>query len=101
MRLIRFGFDNMEKPGIELADGGRLDVSGFGQDYDEVFFETDGINRLKEWLAVNSTKCPRVSNGMRLGPPLCRPSKIVCVGLNYSKHAEESGMEIPREPVLF
>ncbi len=101
MKLIRFGPAGKEKPGIQLTDGSRLDVSIFGQDYDEAFFGSNGIEKLAEWLVKNKEKCPVVPVNTRLGPPLTRPSKLVCVGLNYAQHAAESGMAIPREPVLF
>ena len=101
MKLIRFGINGQEKPGLELADGSRIDVSAFGEDYSEHFFGSDGINRLAEWLDHNQTQCPKIGEDIRLGPPIVRPSKIICVGLNYAKHARESGMEVPSEPVLF
>ncbi|HMB64264.1 MAG TPA: fumarylacetoacetate hydrolase family protein [Eudoraea sp.] len=101
MKLIRFGAPGMEKPGVQLESGARLDVSEFGEDYTEYFFETDGVSRLQHWLESNSPECPQLSNDTRLGPPISRPSKIICVGLNYAKHAAESGMDIPSEPVLF
>jgi 2,4-didehydro-3-deoxy-L-rhamnonate hydrolase len=101
MRLIRFGEAGREKPGVLLGDGARVDVSGFGADYDEEFFAGDGLARLREWLARNGPAAPRVAASVRLGPPVCRPSKIVCIGLNFSDHAAESGMEIPKEPVIF
>ncbi|OIQ38410.1 MAG: ureidoglycolate lyase [Bacteroidetes bacterium MedPE-SWsnd-G1] len=101
MKLIRFGAEGHEKPGVQLNDGTRIDVNEFGQDYTESFFGGDGIERLVKWLKENQESCPIVDNTIRLGAPLCRPSKIVCVGLNYAKHAEESGMAIPTEPVLF
>jgi len=101
MKLIRFGRNGQEKPGLELADGSRIDVSAFGEDYNESFFGSDGINRLDEWLDHNQAQCPKIGKNIRLGPPVARPSKIVCVGLNYAKHAKESGMEVPSEPVLF
>jgi 2-keto-4-pentenoate hydratase/2-oxohepta-3-ene-1,7-dioic acid hydratase in catechol pathway len=101
MKLIRFGAINHEKPGVLLADGTKIDVSAFGQDYDEAFFGSNGIDKLQEWLGANKNSCPMVADNVRLGPPLVRPSKIVCVGLNYAKHAAESGMDIPEEPVLF
>ena len=101
MKLIRFGAEGKEKPGIQLDNGTRLDVSAFGQDYDEHFFGGAGIADLREWLASNEADCPIVPNATRLGPPLCRPSKIICIGLNYAKHAAESGMQLPKEPVLF
>lgn len=101
MKLIRFGEVGKEKPGVQLENGTRLDVSAFGRDYNEDFFGTDGIDRLKDWLAKNESSCPVVGDNIRLGAPLIRPSKIVCVGLNYAKHAEETGMAIPTEPILF
>jgi len=101
MKLIRFGLANKEKPGIELSDGTRIDVSAFGEDYNEFFFGSNGIKRLTQWLSANKSNCPIIGEEIRLGPPIDRPSKIVCVGLNYAKHAKESGMEVPTEPVLF
>ena len=101
MKLIRFGAVDNEKPGVQLEDGTRLDVSGFGQDYNEAFFGGDGLEQLQAWLKNNQDNCPQIAENVRLGVPLVRPSKIVCVGLNYAKHAEESGMAIPKEPVLF
>lgn len=101
MKLIRFGEAGNEKPGVQLADGTRLDVSAFAEDYTERFFETNGLERLEEWLKINQSKCDVVSEDVRLGSPICRPSKLVCIGLNYAKHAEEAGMQVPNEPVLF
>jgi len=101
MKLIRFGTAGNEKPGIQLTDGTWLDISAFGEDYDEGFFGDGGLNRLETWLTTNQDKCPKVNKETRLGPPLTRPSKIVCVGLNYAQHAAESGMAVPKEPVLF
>ena len=101
MKLIRFGTEGNEKPGVQLEDGTRIDVSGFGQDYNEAFFGGDGLERLENWLKTNQASCPTISKEERLGVPLTRPSKIVCVGLNYAKHAAEAGMAVPKEPVLF
>ena len=101
MKLIRFGEKNKEKPGIQLDDDQRIDVSSFIDDYDENFFYKIGIKKLRSWLNKNKEKCPIIDNNIRIGPPISRPSKIVCVGLNYAKHAAESGMKIPDEPVLF
>jgi len=101
MKLIRFGKLNREKPGVLLEDGTRLDVSAFGSDFDESFFGTEGPSKLSYWLKKNQATCPKIAEEIRWGSPLCRPSKLVCVGLNYAKHAEESGMEAPKEPVLF
>lgn len=101
MKLIRFGEINKEKPGILLPNGTKIDVSSFISDYNEDFFGNNGIEKLETWLNKNRDLCPIVDDEIRLGAPLARPSKIVCVGLNYAKHAAESGMDIPEEPVLF
>ena len=100
MFLIRFGKANKEKPGIVL-NGTRYDVSAFGDDYDETFFETNGLVRLRTWIKKNQQDLPVVSNKTRLGPPVKRPSKIICIGLNYADHARETGAAIPPEPILF
>ena len=101
MKLIRKGELNEESPGLLLPDGREVDVSSFGEDYDEVFFETNGLERLSEWLKENSEDLPPFPENERYGSPIARPSKIVCIGLNYDDHARESGMEIPPEPVIF
>src|SRR5216117_2426238 len=101
MKLIRFGESGNERPGLILPDGRRVDVSGFGADYDEAFFGSGGLGRLADWLAMDGRAVPAVRDGVRLGPPICRPSKIVCIGLNFRDHAAESGMDIPKEPVVF
>lgn len=100
MKLIRFGEPGRERPGV-LLDGARLDVSAFGSDYDEAFFAGEGPQKLGDWLRNNAGKAPRVDSQIRLGPPICRPSKIVCIGLNFRDHAAETGAPIPKEPVLF
>ena len=101
MKLIRFGETGKEEPGVLLADGTRLGVSGFGSDYDEAFFDGGGLLRLERWLKENRSSAPKVDPALRLGPPIYRPSKIVCIGLNFRDHAVESAMQIPNEPVLF
>jgi 2-keto-4-pentenoate hydratase/2-oxohepta-3-ene-1,7-dioic acid hydratase in catechol pathway len=101
MKLIRFGEPGREKPGVLLSDGTRIDVSAFGSDYDESFFGGDGLARLRAWVDANAGSAPRVSESVRLGPPLVRPSKIICIGLNFSDHAAESNMALPTEPVIF
>ena len=101
MRLIRWGAAGREKPGVLTSGGVRLDVSAFGSDFDEAFFASDGLPRLRDWLASHSSSAPRVPDSERLGPPICRPSKIVCIGLNFRDHAAESKMDPPKEPVLF
>src|SRR6266700_7329854 len=101
MKLIRFGEAGREKPGVLLEDGTRLDASGFGANYDEEFFANNGLTKLRNWLAKQGGSALHVRGSVRLGPPICRPSKIVCIGLNFRDHAAESGMEIPKEPVIF
>lgn len=101
MKLIRFGNPNEEKPGLILANGTHIDASGFGQDYDEKFLGGDGLQRLAAWAEANGGSAPVIEPGTRLGPCIARPSKIVCVGLNYADHAKESGLEPPKEPILF
>lgn len=100
MKLIRFGDEGKEKPGIYL-DEHYYDVSGFVKDYDEYFFANDGLEHLERTLQQNKNIFPQVTHGIRLGPPVARPSKIVCIGLNYAGHAAESAMVVPAEPVIF
>lgn len=100
MKLFRFGAAGQEKPGV-VHNGKKLDVSAFGQDYTESFFEQDGLNKLQAWLQENKNSCPLVGDDVRYGSCIARPSKIVCVGLNYARHAAETGVEPPKEPVLF
>ena len=88
MKLLRFGDAGKEKPGI-LVDDEIVDVSSFGEDFGETFFATDGISRLSSWLSSHKASLPRAGKNERLGAPFTRPSKIICVVLNYSKHAAE------------
>ncbi|MCG6924177.1 MAG: fumarylacetoacetate hydrolase family protein [Acidobacteria bacterium] len=101
MKLIRFGSTGAEKPGLIAANGTRVDASAFGEDWDEPFFGSDGLSRLARWAGRNLDSAPRVPDDVRLGPPIGRPSKIICIGLNYADHARESGAALPKEPVLF
>ena len=101
MKLIRFGPSGHEKTGVILADDRRIDVSSAFSNFDEAFFTTDGLVRLAAWLTTNSASAPEVPAAARLGSPIARPSKIICIGLNYRDHAAESGMAEPTEPVVF
>ena len=102
MKLIRFGEPGAEMPGVLLDDQTRLDVSTFVSDYDEEFFGSGGLEQLGHRLVnTHVSTLRRISPQERLGPPIRRSSKIVCVGLNYRDHAAESGMQLPSEPVLF
>lgn len=98
MKLIRFGEIGKEKPGIILNDK-KYDVSAFGEDYTEQFFETDGLSRLADFIKDNLL--PEVADDVRLGSPIVRPSKLVCIGLNYADHAKETNAPLPPEPVIF
>jgi 2-keto-4-pentenoate hydratase/2-oxohepta-3-ene-1,7-dioic acid hydratase in catechol pathway len=98
MKLIRFGESGKEKPGVILNDK-KYDVSAFGEDYTEQFFETDGLNRLADFIKDNLL--PEVADDARLGSPIARPSKLVCIGLNYADHAKETNAPLPPEPVIF
>lgn len=100
MKLIRFGFAGQEKTGVIVNDEW-LDVSAFIKNYDEDFFEFDGLLGLARLLDEQKDKLPVIDKSVRLGSPVARPSKIVCVGLNYAKHAKETGAVIPKEPILF
>ena len=101
MKLLRFGEFENEKPAIELSNSKRIDVSAFGEDFNEAFFASDGLYRLAKWLETEVAACPEVPANARIGSCIARPSKIVCIGLNYAKHAAESGMAVPTEPVVF
>jgi len=101
MRLIRFGEPGHERPGVLSPDDQRLDLSGFGEDWNEEFFGTGGLARLEGWLGEHARRCPIVDENIRLGPCIARPSKIVCIGLNYAGHVRETGADMPAEPVVF
>ena len=98
MKLIRFGEAGKEKPGVIINDIW-FDVSEYISDYDEKFFQTDGLALLKTIISEKTLK--EISRDIRLGPPIARPSKLICIGLNYSDHATESKMQLPPEPVIF
>ena len=98
MKLVRLGKLNEEKPAV-LVNGQYVDVSAYFQDFNEDFFASDGLNRLKEILEKKDL--PIIHSPERLGSCVARPSKIICVGLNYADHAKETGAAIPEEPILF
>lgn len=102
MKLLRFGPLGSEKPGLQLEDGARIDASGFGMDWNHEFFaDPANLDRLASWLEANHATAPRLDEGVRLGSAVVRPGKIVCIGLNFSDHAAEAGMDIPKEPIVF
>lgn len=100
MKLIRHGELNKEKPGVIINEV-YYDASAFGEDFNESFFETGGLARLQNFVEENKDKLSPLAEGTRLGSPVARPSKIVCIGLNYADHAKESNAALPPEPVLF
>jgi 2,4-diketo-3-deoxy-L-fuconate hydrolase len=99
MKLIRYGAAGKEKTGVIINDV-KYDTAAFGEDYNEEFFESDGLSRLQQFIDANSP-LPVIADIERLGSPVARPSKIVCIGLNYKDHAEEMGAPLPPEPVIF
>ncbi|RZL18907.1 MAG: FAA hydrolase family protein [Pedobacter sp.] len=100
MKLIRWGSADQEKTGVIVNDVW-YDTSAFGEDYNELFFQNDGLNRLAAFLGSNEGNLPVLPTDTRLGSPIARPSKIVCIGLNYADHAKETGAALPPEPVIF
>lgn len=100
MKLMRVGDPGRERPAV-LTDSTVLDVSAFCGDFDEAFFADGGLAGLRDWLRAHAGSAPRLSSDARIGPAVARPSKIICVGLNFRDHAAESGMALPDEPVLF
>ena len=99
MKLIRFGAIGNEKPGVLIGEK-RFDVSSIVSDYNEAFFENGGLEKLKKALESNPV-LPEVDAAVRLGSPVARPSKIICIGLNYVDHCHETNAPIPEEPIIF
>lgn len=97
MKLVRYGAAGAEQPGLLDSDGNIRDLSRVVADIDGTVLAT----KLDELKALNPAELPLVSGSPRLGPPVAKISKLVCVGLNYSDHAAETGNPIPKEPVLF
>ena len=100
MKLIRFGNEGKEKPGV-CINNINYDVSGFINDYDEAFFANGGLPHLAWMVEQHKNMLPKVAEGTRLGSPVARPSKIICIGLNYADHAKETNATPPTEPVIF
>lgn len=100
MKLFRYGNRGKERPGA-FVNGEMMDVFAFGEDYTEQFFETNGLQRLRAFIHANPRLLKPVPEGVRLGAPVCRPSKLICIGLNYVDHATETNLPIPEEPVVF
>ncbi|MES2520114.1 MAG: fumarylacetoacetate hydrolase family protein [Bacteroidota bacterium] len=100
MKLFRFGEIGAEKPGIIINDK-MFDVSPYVQDYNESFFENNGLEKLNDSLAEIQDKLQEIPVNSRIASCVARPSKIVCIGLNFADHAKETGAEIPKEPIIF
>jgi len=100
MKLIRFGELNKEKPGISI-DNKMYDVSQYIADYNESFFENGGLQKLSKIIAEHKSALPELAKGIRIGSPVARPSKIICIGLNYADHAKETNAATPPEPIIF
>lgn len=102
MKLTRFLNDGSPTPGLFIDDNTILDASAFGEDWNEDFFANSGLSRLRSWLDENRESAPSLqASELTLAPAVARPSKIICIGLNYAAHAAEGGLEPPAEPVLF
>lgn len=97
MKLLRYGPKGREKPGILDQQGGIRDLSGVVDDITPQVLEND-LGRL---AALDITKLPPAPDNVRIGPPVAGVRKIVCIGLNYRKHAHETGMAVPAEPLIF
>ena len=100
MKLIRWVNGRKHATGI-IIDDEYIDTSSFGEDYNESFFENEGLDRLQKFVESNKNNLPRLSKDIRLASPVARPSKIVCIGLNYADHAKETNAQIPKEPIIF
>lgn len=100
MKLIRFGKEGKEKPGV-CINNINYDVSGFINDYDESFFTNGGLPHLEWMLQQHKDMLRPIPTDMRLAAPVARPSKIICIGLNYADHAKETNATPPTEPVIF
>ncbi|HWK03425.1 MAG TPA: fumarylacetoacetate hydrolase family protein [Puia sp.] len=100
MKLIRFGEPGTEKPGIITPEGERKDLSQYYPDWNSAFFQNDGNLHLRNLMSQNPS-LPDVPEGARWASCVARPGKVICIGLNYSDHAAESGMPLPAEPIVF
>lgn len=100
MRLIRWGEPGKEKTGVAIGDA-LYSTAALGEEYDEAFFASNGLSRLEKFVEQQGSDLEKLHGDVRLGAPVSRPSKIICVGLNYTDHAKETGANLPKEPILF
>lgn len=101
MKLARFGAFGEEIPGVITEEEEWLDLSSVFADWNSDFFSGRGMDELEAVLHERHHELPRIDKATRIGAPIARPGKVLCVGLNYSDHAAESGMPVPTEPILF
>ena len=101
MKLFRFDKSGRKGLGILNSKGKSIDISDAGMDLNEDFFGSDGLKELQSWVISHADQCPEITEEIHYLSCIAKPSKIICVGLNYAKHAAESGMAAPKEPVLF
>lgn len=102
MKLLRVGPVGAEKPAALIHDGAYVDLSDVVKDFDEAFFANDGIARVRPIVVDRAQRGNLLSlAGQRIGAPIARPHQIICVGLNFSDHAAETGQAVPSEPILF
>jgi 2-keto-4-pentenoate hydratase/2-oxohepta-3-ene-1,7-dioic acid hydratase in catechol pathway len=101
MKLFRFEKSGAVGLGMVNQHGKNIDISASGMDLTEHFFETNSIEKLAAWISAHGESCSEIAGEINYLSCVGRPSKIICVGLNYAKHARESGMDVPKEPVLF
>lgn len=101
MKLIRFGEFRNERPGVLTEDGRRLDLSSHFADWDSSFLGGDGLAALQSTLEAETESLQVIPEEARWGAPIARPGKVICIGLNYSDHAAETGAAIPLEPIVF
>lgn len=100
MKLLRFGEQGHEKPGV-MHNGIRKDCSAYFTDWNHAFFQNKGLEKLADLLKTKGDSLPNVSENERTASCIARPSMIMCIGLNYSDHAAEAGMDVPKEPLIF
>lgn len=102
MRLVRYGRRTQERPAVVLDHETALDVSSVVDDFDQQFFASGGLEQLRRHLSGETTTLPRIDlTQQRLGSPVAKPYHLLCIGLNHRDNAEDTGQEIPGEPVLF
>jgi len=103
MRLLRIGAAGEEKAAALVGDDRFVDLSDIAPDFDEAFFGSGGLERIRPVVAARAASGDRVRplGDVRIGAPIARPHQILCVGLNFSDHAAEAGMDVPIEPIVF